>query len=779
MTHTKRILITADPQEVRVAIVEGGKLSEAYIERRGRRSIAGNIYLGRVDAVLPGMEAAFVDIGLEKNGFLYVNEIVVPELDEAERRRKPIQELIKPGQDLLVQVVKDPMGTKGARLTMEVSLAGRFMVLAPGGEGVGVSKRLSDEERSRLRDLVKNVQTDEGAGLIVRTAAEGAEVVELERDVRLLEKLWETTRGHAERADAPALVYSEPDLSIQMIRDDLRPEVSEVVIDDERQHARVAAYVRRTSPELLDRVKLYRGKKPLFSRYEVDDGILSTLKRRVDLPSGGSLIFDYAEAFTIVDVNTGRFTGKKRLEDTILKTNLEAAVEVVRQLRLRDVGGIIVVDFIDMASQKNRDAVLEALQKELEKDRTKVYLVEISPLGLVEMTRQNVADGVREILTTTCDCCAGTGRVLSDESIGIDHMRVLRRHAKESKAEAFVAGMHPSVAAIMIGPGGSKLRELERETGRLFSFEGMDGVDRDHLEIRAEGSRDEIERQLVPVTEGDELEVLIEEPHMYVETDAIGRLESGYVVVVAGSVPYLGEKHRVRIERATRTAAYAVLLDAEPVAPPEEPVDRESDILEPARRVGERVDVEGRVRRQQKRAAQERRRDQAKERRNGGRRGDSAARERTADRGETETPSEADGARDSISGAEVTQAQAASEGRRRRRGRRGGRGRTRSRSGAAKTEAVAETTETARSETPSAAGEATSTSGGPSRSARRRQRRRRAATANGRVAAPSTSDGATRETPPAPARTPEPATPPQQEGAHERKGLLGRLLGRH
>jgi ribonuclease G len=716
------------------------------------------------------MEAAFVDIGLEKNGFLYVNEIVVPELDEAERRRKPIQDLIKPGQELLVQVVKDPMGTKGARLTMEVSLAGRFMVLAPGGEGVGVSKRLSDEERQRLRDLVKNVQTDEGAGLIVRTAAEGAEVVELERDVRLLEKLWETTRGAAERATAPALVYQEPDLSIQMIRDDLRPEVSEVVIDDERQHARVSAYVHRTSPELLDRVKLYRGKKPLFSRYEIDEGIRSTLKRRVDLPSGGSLIFDYAEAFTIVDVNTGRFTGKKRLEDTILKTNLEAAVEVVRQLRLRDVGGIIVVDFIDMASQKNRDAVLEALQKELEKDRTKVYLVEISPLGLVEMTRQNVADGVREILTTTCDCCSGTGRVLSDESIGIDHMRALRRHAKESKAEAFVAAMHPSVAAIMIGPGGSKLRELERETGRLFSFEGDEGVARDFLEIRAEGSRDEIERQLVPVTEGDEIEVLIEEPHMYVETDAIGRLESGYVVVVTGSAPYLGETHRVRIDRATRTAAYATLLDAEPMTPVEEPADRESDILEPTRRVGERVDVEGRVRRQQKRAAQERRRDQARDRRNG-RRADTGGRDRTPDRGEGEPSGDGDSSRNVVSGAEITQAQAASEGRRRRRGRRGGRGRNRSRAGTTPVEAAAETAETA-----GEAGDTSTAAPGLSRSARRRQRRRRAAASgNGHVAAPAADDVTARKTPP----TPERARTPEPEPVAEKKGLLGRILGRH
>ena len=258
------------------------------------------------------MEAAFVDIGLAKNGFLYVNEIVLPELDERERRKKRIQELIQPGQDVLVQVTKDPMGTKGARLTMEVSLAGPL-------HGAGARRRRRrrlaasspDAERDRLRDLIRKIQTHEDAGLIVRTAAEGATLDELERDVRLLEKLWEVTRGHAERAEAPALVYAEPDLSLQMIRDDLRADVSEVVVDDERQYHRILAYVSRTSPELAERIKLYRGKRAALPALRDRAGHpLDALRRRVDLPSGGSLIFDYAEAFTIVDVNTGRFTGK-------------------------------------------------------------------------------------------------------------------------------------------------------------------------------------------------------------------------------------------------------------------------------------------------------------------------------------------------------------------------------------------------------------------------------------------------------------------------------------
>jgi ribonuclease G len=467
------------------------------------------------------------------------------------------------------------------------------MVLVPGGDGIGISRKLPDGERDRLRDLIRPVRTQEDAGMIVRTAAEGASVPELERDVRLLEKLWEVTRGHAERAEAPALVYAEPDLSLQVIRDDLRADVSEVVVDDERQYHRILAYVNRTSPELAERIKLYRGKRALFQRYEIEQGIRSTLRRRVDLPSGGSLIFDYAEAFTIVDVNTGRFTGKKRLEDTILKNNLEAAVEVVRQLRLRDVGGIIVIDFIDMAAQKNRDAVLKTIQKELERDRSKSYVVEISPLGLVEMTRHNVTDGVREILTVACRHCEGTGRVLSPESIVIDDLRELRRITRESKSEAFRIGVAPEIVPALIGPAGSTLLELENETGRWFELEPLEGIAPTALEVLGEGTRAEIVRE-APVAEGAEMTLRIGEPHPFVETDAVAWLETGYAITVHGALPYVGKEQRIQIERALRFSAEARLLDAEPAVA--EAIDRESDLLEPARRVGERLDVEGRTR---------------------------------------------------------------------------------------------------------------------------------------------------------------------------------------
>ena len=818
MTHVKRMLISADPQEVRVAIVEGGKLSEAYIERRGRRSIVGNIYKGRVDAVLPGMEAAFVDIGLPKNGFLYVAEIVLPELDDRERRSKRIQELIQSGQDVLVQVTKDPMGSKGARLTMDVSLAGRFMVLAPGGDGVGVSKKLEGPERDRLRDLLRTMKTHEDAGLIARTAAQGASLDELERDVRLLEKLWSVSRGHAQRAEAPALVYAEPDLSLQMVRDDFRSDVAELVIDDERQYHRILAYVRRTSPELAERVKLYKGKRPLFQRYEIEQGIRSTLSRRVPLPSGGSLVFDYGEAFTVVDVNTGRFTGTtKKLEDTILKNNLEAAVEVVRQLRLRDIGGIIVVDFIDMASQKNRDAVLEVLQRELKKDRSKVYVVEISPLGLVEMTRKNVADGVREIMTCECPVCEGTGRVLSDESLAIDMLRNLRRVARESKSEAFRVELEDAVARALIGQGGAGLDELEHETGRAFDVVGRVDVPREHFAVLAEGTLDEIGAQAPPCSPGDELNLPILEPHRFAEADAVSRLSAGYEVQVIGGLPYVGTTQRMRIERATRFAAQAALLDVEPARPAapsaprpasedadgESTLDRVSDILEPERRVGERVDVEGRVRRQKRRTAAEERRERGRApgksgggsgSGGGGGRGNAKVKAQVAD---ANSESAGDGEPLETIGGEDGEAAAK---RRRRRGGRGRRGRGGSGGGnGART--PGESSENGGGETvangaPAEPAAAVAAPGDrpprePGAGRPRQQQRRRRSSGSGSSSG-SGANGAPREArEPAAAAVPKPEAPapaakrePAERGAanaseqDRRKGLISRILGK-
>ena len=493
----KEILVSVEVIEQTVAVLEEGQVAEVYLGRPSHRSIAGNIYKGVVDNVLPGMEASFVDVGLGRNGFLYVDEIVVPEL-EGKRHGKRIQELISRGQEVLVQAVKDPMGTKGARLTTEISLPGRFLVYTPYGDGIGVSRRLEDEERERLKGICKGLELPEG-GLIVRTAAEGASAEELAGDLKLLLKLWSTIRGRAARTKAPALVYQEAELPLRIVRDLFIRDFKRVVVDHERTYRKIVAYLKRTSPELAARVERYQGKEPLLEKSGVAEAIASTLSRRVDLPSGGYLVFDYAEAFTVIDVNTGRFVGGRgkssnaRLEDTITKNNLEAVTEVVRQLRLRDIGGIIVIDFIDMANPKNRQLVENALEAELARDRTKTYVVEISPLGLVEMTRQNVTDGPREILTDKCPICDSTGVVVSAETRAVEVERKLRRHVASSKAEAFLVELHSDVAAILVGPDGERLEELEKETGKRFAFKTKKSFRLDRFGILAEGKVSEIE----------------------------------------------------------------------------------------------------------------------------------------------------------------------------------------------------------------------------------------------------------------------------------------------
>src|SRR5215212_4983997 len=469
----KTILVSAERGETRVAVLEakqkGGKSSvaELYIERRGRRSIVGNIYKGKVDNVLPGMEAAFVDIGLERNGFLHVDEIVLPGGEQAPKRGrgngKKISELIKSGQEIVVQVVKDPLKSKGARLSMNVSIAGRYLVFAPTGSGVGVSRRLADKERDRLRKMVDRTYKGPG-GLIVRTAAHGAKKSDFVREISYLQKLNEVLERRSEKTKAPALVFQEADLSIRVLRDVFLSEFEKAIIDSPKQFERVTNFFQRTAPELVGGVELYEGKKPLLEKWKIDEEIESTLNRRVDLPSGGYLIIDYTEALTVLDVNSGSFTGRGKggLEETITKVNTEAAEEAVRQLRLRDIGGIIVIDFIDMARASNRDKVLKTMRKALDADKSKSYVVEVSPLGLVEMTRQNVTDGVREILTATCPTCAGEGVVLSAETVALEGLRKLRDIGAGDE-EAFLLRVNPKVAAELIDAD-SGLAELESET---------------------------------------------------------------------------------------------------------------------------------------------------------------------------------------------------------------------------------------------------------------------------------------------------------------------------
>ncbi len=565
----KTILVSADRGETRVAVLEsktkGGKrdVAELYIERRGRRSIVGNIYKGKVDNVLPGMEAAFVDIGLERNGFLHVDEIVLPNGEQAPKRGRGtgrrIDELIKPGQEIMVQVVKDPLKSKGARLSMNVSIAGRYLVYAAQGSGVGVSRRLSDSERDRLRKMVDRTYKGPG-GLIVRTAAHGAKKSDFVREIGYLHKLNDVLERRTEQTKAPDLVFQEADLPVRVLRDVFLSDFEKAIIDSPKQFERVTGFFQRTAPELVEGVELYEDKKPLFEKWGIDKEIESTLGRRVDLHSGGYLIIDYAEALTVIDVNSGSFTGRGKggLEETITRVNTEAADEAVRQLRLRDIGGIIVIDFIDMARARNRDKVLKTLRKALDADKSKSYVVEVSPLGLVEMTRQNVTDGVREILTAPCPTCQGEGVVLSSETVALDAMRRLPDIAAGAKdAEALLLRVHPKVAAELIDPD-SGLTELEQETGKQFHFEGGDALPIDTFDMVEAGSREQIEERALPFKVGEEVLVKIDEPHMYNADDAVARVDS-YIVSVTGGGRFVGERKLVRIERVERAAAVASL----------------------------------------------------------------------------------------------------------------------------------------------------------------------------------------------------------------------------
>jgi ribonuclease G len=588
----KQVLVSVDRGETRVALLEatgtvaarkpssgrrrrrpanpaaGYQVAELYLERRGARSIVGNIYKGRVDNVLAGLEAAFVDIGLEKNGFLHVDEIVLPGVEAPRRGRgqgrdgRQITDLLKPGQEIVVQVVKDPLKTKGARLSMDLTIAGRYMVFAPFGEGVGVSRRLDDKERDRLRKEAAKLDL-QGGGAIIRTAAQGASRAELEREMLYLFKLAEVLQNRVAESSAPALVFQEADLSVRVVRDIFSDAFERAVVDDAKQHHRLVSFFSRTAPDLVEQVELWEEETPLFEAYGVEQVLASTLERRVDLPSGGYLMIDYAEALTVIDVNSGSFIGRgksARLEDTITKTNLEAADEVVRQLRLRDIGGIIVIDFIDMARARNRDAVLKTLRQALNEDRTKTFVVEISPLGLVEMTRQNVTEGVREIMTRPCPTCNGEGVIKSEETIAIEFERRMRDLATESKAEAILLQMNPRVSAEFTANQARVLHAVEEETGKWFHFEGSEGLPLDHFAVLMEGEREQVLERALPFREGEEVHLELIEPHMYSAGDAVAKID-GYIIAVKNAERFVGEKHLVRIEEVGRTAAVGHLVD--------------------------------------------------------------------------------------------------------------------------------------------------------------------------------------------------------------------------
>lgn len=413
-TERKQMLVRVLPHQTQVVVMEGPVLVEHYVARSDKASVVGNVYLGKVRNVLPGMEAAFVDFGEAKNGVLYAGDILHDPAKHGKRRPR-IEEALGKGDEVLVQVVKDAMGEKGARLTNQISLPGRYLVLVPNSDVQGISRRLPDDDRQRLRDIIRDVKP-EGYGVIVRTAAVAASKDEIRADIERLTQRWDEIQDAGKGGNSPRVVYQEPALLLRVIREHYTPEFRRLMLDDTEAYEAVIEYLKDIGSDLIRTVQLYEDSLPLFERFHVEDQLRKALDRRVWLPSGGHLVIDRTEALTVIDVNTGKFVGSSSLEETVLQNNLEAAEEIGRQLRLRDIGGIIVIDFIDMETESNQLALLRRLRETLAKDKTRTQVFDVSNLGLVEMTRKNVSEGLLETFSDVCPTCGGRGVLLHEEA---------------------------------------------------------------------------------------------------------------------------------------------------------------------------------------------------------------------------------------------------------------------------------------------------------------------------------------------------------------------------
>ncbi len=478
----KEIVVNVSSGETRIAILEDHQLVEVMVEHGEGGRIVGDIYKGVVGAVLPGMQAAFVDIGQPKSAFLHVSDMrdVTAEfgdlnsdepfeVEEGQRMASPnvpIQDLLKKGQEILVQVTKEPISTKGPRVTTQISLPGRFLVLVPFSGSVGVSRKIEKSpERDRLKALAREIRPPWG-GLIVRTAAAGASKRQIKRDLKFLVKLWKKTNSIAESHRAPALIQREMGLTAGLVRDVFTADVDRLIVDSRRGYREIGGYLRSVAPELKGRVEYHRDSTPIFDAYDIEGDIEKSLRRKVYFKKGGYIVIDHAEALTAIDVNTGRYTGKKNQEETILNTNLGAAREIGRQLRLRDIGGIIVIDFIDMASEGNRQKVVQELKKLLARDRARSKIYPISELGLVQMTRQRVRPSLLHQYTDSCPQCEGTGKVLSMGSIMLFIERAVRRVASSSREKKLKLVVPPDLAIHLVSVEGSRLRALEKDVRR-------------------------------------------------------------------------------------------------------------------------------------------------------------------------------------------------------------------------------------------------------------------------------------------------------------------------
>ena len=465
------ILINASTHEARAAVVENGVLQEVFLERPSRRGLISNIYKGRVSRVLPGMQAAFIDIGLERTAFLHASDILDARhagLGMEPPRNDSIRSLVAEGDEILVQVVKDPLGTKGARLTTYITLPSRYLVYMPKGQGVGVSARIEDEgERERLRSAVQSgIDAAENAGYIVRTAAEDAPAEALLSDMAYLRKLWEFVRQKGLRTQPGNLVHADLPLHLRMLRDLVSPDVDRVLIDQASAYREMQEFARSFMPDTLPRLELYEDPRPVFELHHVEEEIQKALDRKVPLKSGGYLFIDQTEAMTTIDVNTGAFVGHRNLEETIFRTNLEAAVTIARQLRLRNLGGIIIIDFIDMEEADHRRQVIQALERALADDHAKTSISSVSPLGLVEMTRKRTRESMEHLLCRACPTCEGRGYVKTAETVCYEVFREIVRQSRQFECQQLMVLAHQDVIERLLDEESSALGELELITGK-------------------------------------------------------------------------------------------------------------------------------------------------------------------------------------------------------------------------------------------------------------------------------------------------------------------------
>ncbi|GAB4122630.1 MAG: ribonuclease G [Fimbriimonadaceae bacterium] len=551
-----QIIVNVSSRETRIAVLEDRDLVEYRVEREER--VVGSIFKGVVQNVLPGMDAAFVDIGLERNAFLYVADIMPEDINDnspasvrrSELRRRKIKELIKPGQELMVQVTKGPRGTKGARVTTRISLPGRYVVLMPEHSQVGVSRKLEDrKERERLRRIGEKI-TPAGFGLIMRTECEGRTAEELLADVQFLQQLWAQTLESAKRLRAPAVVHRDQTLLYRTIRDVFGDEIDRLVIDDPEEYEKVSLVAGMVVPALREKITLYDQEEPIFDHYGIEKDLDRLLQHKVWLKSGGYLVVDETEALTAIDVNTGKQVGSHSLNETILSTNMEAAREVCRQLRLRDMGGIIVIDFIDMEEADAQKRLLDYFTKQLARDRARTRVGKISSLGLVEITRKRTGESVTEAITSLCPLCNGRGRIASSDTVGLWIERDMRRRLNEP-GNAFHIVCHPAVVEALIGADGEVIEEMEHELQRgLYIRANHDiGIEEYHIEG---GTIEDFDRSFMGFRRAQVLECTVRRSAVESAGKVIGWTDGGYFVELLGAEDLVGQRVKVVLQDIRR-----------------------------------------------------------------------------------------------------------------------------------------------------------------------------------------------------------------------------------